>query len=90
MIITYQLKKQRLKFSRCFFLIKGSKQIGSNDVMAGLAGYNNKIYGFDGNDALHGRNKDYRIDGGNGNDQLIGSGGNDHIIGVSGNGHALG
>ncbi|MBR7059247.1 MAG: hypothetical protein IKI22_01400, partial [Neisseriaceae bacterium] len=53
-------------------LIKGTKQVGFNDVMAGLAGLNNKIYGLAGNDALHGRDKDDIIDGGDDDDLIAG------------------
>ena len=59
---------------------------GNDDALAAPSDYmSTLIYGFTGNDSLHGSWVTDSIDGGSGDDELYGYGGNDYLYGKSGN-----
>jgi hypothetical protein len=59
---------------------------GGDDILYGLDGYGNTLYGLDGNDALYGYGGDDTLNGGAGNDSLVGGTGNDIYAFMRGDG----
>lgn len=63
-----------------------------DDVINGITvgSPNDRIYGYNGNDTIHGNLGDDNIEGGNGNDTLYGDEGNDIIVDNGGTNHIYG
>uniref|UniRef100_UPI0024844364 calcium-binding protein n=1 Tax=Paenibacillus tengchongensis TaxID=2608684 RepID=UPI0024844364 len=56
-----------------------------NDVLYGDRNFQNRVYGFGGDDKLYGGVNNDRIEGGDGKDELFGDFGSDRLLGGDGN-----